>query len=95
MSQALSFFVIATSSSLQPTVHAHVLLCGPQSYPGAPPHASLHPWHQGGGGRRSKGVDVNDRLDEMSEMSSMGTQRDLSQELRGLQKGPGFSIKGI
>lgn len=32
---------------------------------------------------------VNDSLDEMSErtcMSSMGTQRDLSQGLRGLQK---------
>lgn len=45
-----------------------------------------------------QGVDVNDRLDEMIErrcMSSMGTKRDLSERLRGLQKGRGFSIKGI
>lgn len=41
---------------------------------------------------------MNDTLDEMSKtrrMSSMGTQRDLSQGLRGLQKGEGFSIRGI
>lgn len=37
-----------------------------------------------------RGGDVNDRLDEMIErrcMSSMGTKRDLSKRLRGLQKG--------
>lgn len=47
----------------------------------------IHTRHQGGGGRKSEGVDVNDRLGERKCVSSVGTQKDLSQGTKRIAQG--------
>lgn len=80
-----------TSSSPHPTEHA--LLNTPLSYPGAPPPVSFYPWHHDeDGGRRAEWLTRWDEWDE-AYSSSSGTQRDLSQGLRGLQKAEDFLSK--
>lgn len=87
----LFLFTHWTSSSPHPTEHA--LLNTPLSYPGAPPPVSFYPWHHDeDGGRRAEWLTRWDEWDE-AYSSSSGTQRDLSQGLRGLQKAEDFLSK--